>query len=39
MLIPGNQWPIFLYAGYRYNLEEPWNGLFRSSLLVSVSCV
>lgn len=38
MLIPGDQWPIFLYAGYKYDAEDPWQGLCRSSLLVSVSC-
>jgi hypothetical protein len=36
MLIPGDQWPIFLYAGYTYDPEDPWKGLFRSRLLVSV---
>lgn len=33
----GDQWPIFIYAGYRYDPEDPWNGLLRSSLLVCVS--
>ena len=37
MLIPGDQWPIFLYAGYAYDPEDPWKGLFQSHLLVSVS--
>lgn len=35
--VSGDQWPIFLYAGYVYDSEDPWNGLFRSSLLVYVS--
>ena len=39
MLIPGDQWPVFLYAGYQYDPEDPWKGLFRSSLLICVSCV
>jgi len=39
MLIPGDQWPIFLYAGYQYDPEDPWKGLFRSPILVSVSCL
>ena len=39
MLIPGDQWPIFLYAGYQYDLEDPWKELFRSPILVSVSCL
>ena len=33
----GDQWPIFLYHGYNYDSEDPWNGLLRSALLVSVS--
>ena len=39
MLIPGDQWPIFLYAGYQYNPKDPWKGLFRSPILISVSCL
>jgi len=35
MSVPGDQWPIFLYSGYTYDPEDPWNGLFRSSILVS----
>ena len=35
--INGDQWPIFLYHGYSYDSEDPWNGLFRRTLLVSVS--
>ena len=33
----GDQWPIFLYADYTYDAEDPWNGLLRSAVLVSVS--
>jgi hypothetical protein len=36
LLVPGDQWPIFLYQGYSYDPDDPWNGLFRSTLLVSV---
>jgi hypothetical protein len=36
MSVPGDQWPIFVYQGYNYDPEDPWNGLFRSSLLVCV---
>ena len=36
MAVSGDQWPIFLYYGYDYNPEDPWNGLFRSTILVSV---
>lgn len=34
--VSGDHWPIFLYHGYHYDKEDPWNGLFRSSLLVTV---
>jgi hypothetical protein len=37
LAVTGDQWPVFLYHGYHYNEEDPWNGLFRSSLLVTVS--
>ncbi|KAG2092129.1 uncharacterized protein F5147DRAFT_748041 [Suillus discolor] len=33
MLVTGDQWPLFLYADYHYDLEDPWNGLFQSTLL------
>jgi hypothetical protein len=36
MAVSGDQWPIFLYHGYTYDPDDPWNGLFRSNLLVSV---
>ena len=39
MLVSGDQWPLFLYADYRYDLEDPWNGLFRSAILVLVSII
>lgn len=34
--VAGDQWPLFLYANYSYDPEDPWNGLLRSGLLVSV---
>ena len=37
LAVSGDQWPVFLYHGYHYNEEDPWNGLFRSSLLITVS--
>jgi len=37
MVIPGDHWPVLLYARYEYSSEDPWKGLFRSSILVSVS--
>jgi hypothetical protein len=36
MLVCGDQWPIFLYAHQTYDPEDPWCGLLRSRLLVSV---
>ncbi|KAG1851802.1 hypothetical protein C8R48DRAFT_749959 [Suillus tomentosus] len=32
--VRGDQWPIFLYSGYVYDSEDPWNGLLRSEILV-----
>ncbi|KAG1787216.1 uncharacterized protein HD556DRAFT_1247165, partial [Suillus plorans] len=29
------QWPIFLYAGSDYDVEDPWKGLLRSKILIS----
>ncbi|KAI9566556.1 hypothetical protein HD554DRAFT_1992989, partial [Boletus coccyginus] len=29
-----DQWPVFLYANYIYNPDNPWDGLFHSDLLV-----
>ena len=37
LAVSGDQWPVFLYAGYTYDPEDPWNGLLRSNLLVCVS--
>ena len=38
MMVPGDQWPMFLFAKCSYNPEDPWKGLFfRSSVLVLVS--
>ncbi|KIM56133.1 hypothetical protein SCLCIDRAFT_29841 [Scleroderma citrinum Foug A] len=34
--VAGDQWPIFLYANYTYDPEDPWNGLLCSGLLVAV---
>ncbi|KAI5996075.1 hypothetical protein EDC04DRAFT_2612849 [Pisolithus marmoratus] len=33
--VAGDQWPLFLYADYSYDAEDPWNGLLHSGLLVS----
>jgi hypothetical protein len=39
MTVPGDQWPLLLYAGGEYDPEDPWKGLFRSSILVSVRSI
>lgn len=35
--MPGDQWPIFLFANYKYNKEDPWFGIFKSRLLITVN--
>jgi len=37
MAVSGDHWPLFLYRDCNYDPEDPWNGLFRSSILVFVS--
>lgn len=37
LAVSGDQWPIFVYQGYKYDPEDPWYGLFRTTLLISVS--
>lgn len=39
IVVNGNDWPIFLYAGESFDQDDPWNGLFRGPLLVTVSFV
>ncbi|OAX33972.1 hypothetical protein K503DRAFT_479526 [Rhizopogon vinicolor AM-OR11-026] len=34
IIMTEDQWPLFLYADYHYDPEDPWNGLFQSALLV-----
>ncbi|KIK46536.1 hypothetical protein CY34DRAFT_75837, partial [Suillus luteus UH-Slu-Lm8-n1] len=34
VLVCGDRWPIFLYAQYIYDPDDPWCGLLRSRLLV-----
>lgn len=36
--VPGDQWPLLIYKNYVYDPENPWHGVFRSSILVKV-CV
>ncbi|KIM89596.1 hypothetical protein PILCRDRAFT_60503 [Piloderma croceum F 1598] len=35
MPVSGDQWPIFVYQGYTYDPDDPWNGLLWSTILVS----
>jgi hypothetical protein len=37
MTVAGDQWPVLLYEDGAYDPNDPWNGLFRSKLLVWVS--
>ncbi|KAG1866328.1 hypothetical protein C8R48DRAFT_747584 [Suillus tomentosus] len=32
----GDQWPMFLYAGYGYDPNDPWKGLLRSEILIFI---
>jgi hypothetical protein len=34
--VRGDQWPLFLYADLAYDPEDPWNGLLRNQLLITV---
>ncbi|KAM6503022.1 hypothetical protein JOM56_002999 [Amanita muscaria] len=34
MAVRGDQWPLLVYAKQKFDPEEPWDGLFRSELLV-----
>jgi hypothetical protein len=34
MAVSGDQWPLLVYANQEYDPEDPWEGLFRSQLLV-----
>ncbi|KAG2343813.1 hypothetical protein BDR05DRAFT_947915 [Suillus weaverae] len=35
--VRGDQWPVFLYARYEYDPEDPWKGLLHSEILIFVS--
>jgi hypothetical protein len=37
MAVRGDQWPLLLYTKQEYDPEEPWDGFFRSELLLWVS--
>lgn len=36
-MVAGDQWPLLVYKDYVYDPENPWAGVFRSSILVKVS--
>ena len=36
MAVRGDQWPLLVYASQKFDCEAPWDGLFRSELLVWV---
>ncbi|KAH6911254.1 hypothetical protein BKA70DRAFT_1099672 [Coprinopsis sp. MPI-PUGE-AT-0042] len=35
IVVAGDQWPHFLYRDYKCNPNDIWDGLFRSTLLIS----
>ncbi|KAG1823252.1 hypothetical protein DFJ58DRAFT_720072 [Suillus subalutaceus] len=35
--VRGDQWLMFLYARYDYDLEDPWKGLLRSEILIFIT--
>lgn len=36
LVVKGDQWPIFLYRGYNFNPDAPWDGLLQGQLLLNV---
>jgi hypothetical protein len=36
LAVSGDQWPTFLWAGHKYNRDDPWKGLLKGQLLISV---
>lgn len=36
IVVTGDRWPLVLYANCEYDPEDPWSGLLRNTLLVSV---
>ena len=37
LVVRGDQWPLLVYTNQEFDPEDPWNGLFRSRLLVWVA--
>jgi hypothetical protein len=36
MPVCGDQWPMLVYADQEYDPQDPWEGLFKSRILVWV---
>lgn len=36
LLVPGDQWPLFVYAAQAFDHEDPWKGLFKSRIMIQV---
>jgi hypothetical protein len=36
-IVPGDQWPIFMWKDCKYDEHDPWKGFLRSKILVKVS--
>jgi hypothetical protein len=36
LTVCSNQWPMLMYANLEYDPNDPWSGLFRSQLLITV---
>ncbi|KZP02582.1 hypothetical protein FIBSPDRAFT_915479 [Athelia psychrophila] len=34
LAVPGEHWPLFVYENFTYDHEHPFNGLFKSAILV-----
>jgi hypothetical protein len=37
IIVNGNDWPMFVYAGEEFDPNDPWKGLFQGHILVMVS--
>ena len=36
LLVPGDQWPLFVYSGQLFDPEDPLKGLFKSKMMIQV---
>ncbi|KAF8190092.1 hypothetical protein BJ912DRAFT_850336 [Pholiota molesta] len=37
LTVAGDQWPALLYRNYKYDEDDPWNGLLQSQILIKAS--